>query len=177
VRAARLAGLLLEADAAVDGRDREVAGAGDGTRLVDDLVRELARRGEHECRRALGVGSDAVDDRHGERERLARAGGRLGEHVTAGQNVGDHELLDGEGPFDAARRQGARDGTGHAEIGEGLLGHWYSCGGAANDSGGDWLTRTASCGTQASAATSRQANAHRSLQVSGRFVQGLRLRT
>ena len=39
----------------------------------------------------------------------------------AGEDVGDDELLDGEGLGDAALGERARDGAGHAEIGEGLL--------------------------------------------------------
>ena len=39
-----------------------------------------------------------------------------------GEDVGDDELLDGEGLGDAALRQRTGDGIGHAEIGEGLLG-------------------------------------------------------
>ena len=54
VGAAGRAGLLLEADAAVDGRDVQAAGRGDGVRLVDDLRGELAGRGEDERARAAG---------------------------------------------------------------------------------------------------------------------------
>src|SRR5207248_1646177 len=49
-------------------------------------------------------------------------GGRLGEHVAAGEHVGDDELLDGERRGDPAFRQGTAHGGGHAEIGEGLTG-------------------------------------------------------
>ena len=94
---ARVAGLLLEADAAVDGGDLEGAGVGQRPQLLDDLAGELARRGEHERGRAAAVGVDAVDHRHAEGERLARARGGLGEHVATGEHVGDDELLDGEG--------------------------------------------------------------------------------
>ena len=39
----------------------------------------------------------ALDERHAEGKRLARPGGRLDEHVLAGEGVGDDELLDGKG--------------------------------------------------------------------------------
>ena len=123
VRVARLAGLLLEADAAVDGGHAQVAGARQRAQLLDDLGGQLARGGEHERRRAARVGREAVDQRYAEGERLAGAGRRLGEHVAAGEHVGDDELLDREGVVHAALAQGAGDRTGHAEIGEGLLGH------------------------------------------------------
>ena len=138
VRALRVAGLLLEADAAVDGGDAEVAGARQRAQLVDDLAGELARGGEDERRRAAGVGRDAVDERDAEGERLAGAGGRLGEHVAAGEHVGDDELLDGEGGVDAAlararrRPHGIRRDRRRTAGHEDFLRQW-----AANDSGGD----------------------------------------
>ncbi len=101
----------------------EPAGGGDGARLVDDLRRRA--RGSGRGRARAGPGRPAarrVDDRHGERQRLAGPGGRLGEHVVPGQDVGDDEALDGERLFDAARGERAAHGIGHAEIGEGLLG-------------------------------------------------------
>ena len=83
--------LLLEADAAVDGRDLEAAGAGERLGLLDDLGGELARRGEHE-RGGAAVGAlEALDDRDRERERLARARGGLGEHVAPVEHVADDE--------------------------------------------------------------------------------------
>ena len=118
VRALRVAGLLLEADAAVDGRHAEVARPRQRPQLVDDLRGELARGGEDERRRPLRVGRDAVDQRHAEGERLAGAGRRLGEHVAAGEHVGDDELLDGERGVDAAVAHGGGNRTGYAEIGE-----------------------------------------------------------
>ena len=83
-------GLLDQADAAVDGGDAQRAGVGDAADLVDDLGRELARRCEHQRRRARVLGADALDERDPERERLARAGGRLRDHVAAGERVADH---------------------------------------------------------------------------------------
>ena len=122
VRLGGLAGLALEADAAVDGGDLQRAGVGDVPRLLDDLGRELAGRGEHERRGTQVGGLDAVDERHAEGERLARPGGRADEDVVAGEDVGDDEALDGERLGDAALGERARNGIGHAEIGEGLLG-------------------------------------------------------
>ena len=121
VGAARVAGLLLEADAAVDGADVEVAGLRQRPELIDDLAGKLARRGEHERGRAVGVDGDLVDHRRAEGERLARARGGLGEHVATGEHLTDDELLDGEGRVDAALFQRAGNRTGYAEIGEGLL--------------------------------------------------------
>ncbi len=109
--------LLLEADAAVDGRDLEPLDAGERLGLLDDLRGELARRGEHE-RGGAAARLDALDHRDRERERLARAGGGLGEHVAAGEHVADDEALDGERLVDAALGEGRDDGARHAEIGE-----------------------------------------------------------
>jgi hypothetical protein len=67
---------------------------------------------------------DAVGDRDHEGERLARSGRGLGEHVTAGEHVGDDEVLDGERLLEAALGEGAAHGRRHAEIGEGLQRHW-----------------------------------------------------
>ena len=57
----------------------------------------------------------------------------------AGEDVGDDEPLDGEGRGDAALGERAAHCAGHAEIGEGLLGHWellLAALLAADDSGG-----------------------------------------
>ena len=94
--------LLLEADAAVDGRDLEAADAGQRLGLLDDLGGELARRGEHERGGAAAAVLEALDDRDHEGERLAGARGGLGEHVAAGEHVTDDEALDREGLGDAA---------------------------------------------------------------------------
>ncbi len=124
VRLGGLAGLGLDADAAVDGRDGERAGMRDLVQLVDDLDGELARRGQHEAGGPARVGGDALDQRDAEGERLARTGRRLGEHVATGEDVLDDEALDRERLGDAALRERGQHGTGYAEIGEGLLRHW-----------------------------------------------------
>ena len=123
VRGAGVLDLLVEADAAVDGGDVEAARGGQRARLLDDLADELARRGEHERGRAAGVRLEHVDDRRGERDRLARPRRGLGEHVDAVEDVLDDERLDGEGRGDAAVGERAHNGLRQAEIGEGLLGH------------------------------------------------------
>ena len=57
VGALGVASLLLEAHAAVDGGDREVAGTGERAQLLDDLARQLARGGEDERRGAARAGA------------------------------------------------------------------------------------------------------------------------
>src|SRR5919199_764153 len=126
--AARGAGLLLEADAAVDRGDPQPSGACDRARLVHDLGGELAGRREDERARPAAARCDPLDDRDREGERLAGAGRRLGEDVAAGEDVGDDEPLDGERLGDVAPGGRAPDGGGHAEIGEGRLGHGSPCG-------------------------------------------------
>jgi hypothetical protein len=91
--------------------------------LLGDLRGELARGGEDQRARAAVARLDAVDDRDAEGERLAAARGRAGEDVAAGEHVGDDEVLDGEGGFDAAGGERVDDRVRHAEIGEGLLMH------------------------------------------------------
>ena len=122
VRLGGLAGLALERDAAVDRGDLQRACVGDVPRLLDDLRRELAGGGEDERRGALGRRLEAVDERHAEGERLAGPRGGRDEDVVAGEDVGDDQALDCERLCDAALSECARNGIGHAEIGEGLLG-------------------------------------------------------
>ena len=88
--------LALEADAAVDGCDREGARGCDVADLLDDLAGQFARGCEHECRGALVRGLDPLDQRYAERERLARPGRGFHEYVVAGQRVGNHRRLDGK---------------------------------------------------------------------------------
>ncbi len=121
VRLARLSRLLLQANATVDGGDLQRPGMGNPIGGVDDLGGELTGRGEDERRRARVLGVDPVDQRHHEGEGLARAGRRLGQHVAAGENVADHLGLDGERGVEALLVEGVHNGTGYAEIGEGLL--------------------------------------------------------
>ena len=108
VRTRGLAGLLLEADAAVHRADAQREGVGDLARLLDDLRGELAGRGEDQrggarCR----VRVEAVQQRDHERERLAGAGRALGEHVAAFEDVGKHHRLNRQGALVPARLEGA----------------------------------------------------------------------
>ena len=57
VGAARGLALRAEADAAVDGGDRQPAGVGDGAQLVDDLAGELAGGGEDSAEACPSRGS------------------------------------------------------------------------------------------------------------------------
>ena len=123
--------LALQPDAAVDGGQAERAGAGQVGQLLADLAGELAGGHEHE-RGSAGIGRlEALDESQPEGQGLTRAGGRLHEDVAPGQNVGNDRALDGEGCGYAALRECALYGIGHAEIGEGLLGHLCSLRAAA----------------------------------------------
>ena len=67
------------ADAAVDGDDAAVAGAGNRIELALDLVREFTGGREHEAARPTWLRALNVDEqRQAEGERLARAGGGRG---------------------------------------------------------------------------------------------------
>ena len=61
---------------------------------------------------------EALGERDPESERLARAGGRLDEHVAARKDVGEDELLDGERLVDPATGERGDDRVRDAEIGE-----------------------------------------------------------
>ena len=102
-------GLGAERHAAVHGGDGEAARASERLELLGHLHRELTRRDEHERRRPTGIPADALDDRPGEGERLARAGRGLGEHVTAAEGGGDDELLNLKRGVDAASSERADD--------------------------------------------------------------------
>ena len=90
VRARRGLGLLQQADTAVHGGDLQGPGVRDRTNLLDDLGCQLTRRRQHQHGRAAGLGGGAIDERDPEGERLARARGGAGQHVTTGQNIADH---------------------------------------------------------------------------------------
>ncbi len=51
------------------------------------------------------AGSDALGEGYPEGKRLARAGGRLDQHVAPGEYVGEDQPLDGERLVDPATRQ------------------------------------------------------------------------
>ena len=115
-------GLRPEPDAAVDRGDLQAAHVGDRPEVLGHLTRELARRNQDERTRAAAVRDEALDDRDGERQRLARARARPREHVTAGEGVGQHERLDREGGLDPAQGEGVDDRGRDAEGGEAGLG-------------------------------------------------------
>ena len=125
VRAARLLGLVVDPDAAVDGGDLEPAGVHDAGQLVDDLRGELTRRGEHQGGGPGALGVDQVGHRNAEGERLAGAGRRLDEHVVPFEHVGHDHRLDRERRLDAALGQHIGHSLGYAEIGERRR-HWRS---------------------------------------------------
>ena len=112
-------GLRTDADAAVDRGNLQVRNVGDRAEILRDLARELTRRREDQRRRAAAARRQPLDDRHGERERLARPGPRAREHVATGERVGDHEALDLERTVDPAHAQSLFGPGGHAELGEG----------------------------------------------------------
>ena len=107
--------LRAERHAAVDGDHREAARASERLELLGHLDGQLARRHEHERRGALLGAVEPLDDGHGEGERLARARGRLREHVLAAERAREHEGLDLEGKLEAAGGEHAGDFCAHAE--------------------------------------------------------------
>jgi len=125
VRRGGALGLRRQADAAVDGGDGEALGGGERGELLGHLGRELARGDQDERRRGAVLGERPLDERQPERQGLSRPGGRLGEHVVAGEGVGDDQRLNLEGLGDAALGERLDHGRADAEIREGL-GHFCS---------------------------------------------------
>ena len=122
VRALRPRRLRRDADAAVDGGDPQALGCCEVLELGHDLGGELTRGGQHQstgCRSGL----HAFGERDTEGERLTRAGRRLDKDVVPGEHILQDELLDRERCRYSTAGQGTAHGTGHAEIGERLLGH------------------------------------------------------
>ncbi len=66
---------------------------------------------------------DPLDDRQGERRRLARAGLRLADHVLAREQDGDRLRLDRRGFLEAQPRHGFEQLGGETEFGEGFFLH------------------------------------------------------
>src|SRR5207344_2286235 len=112
------ASLLLHADPAVGDADAQTRGPRDLGEIVGHLLRELARRHQDERGRRGVVRSDALDDRYRERERLAGAGRRTGEHVWSGDRVPEHERLDRERIGYPSPPEGIDHAPGHAQVGE-----------------------------------------------------------
>ena len=123
LRSPGLRRLLGQPDATVDGCDTQLARPSNVLELTDDLAGELAGGRQDQRSGARLAGLQALGDRDPESERLARAGGRLDEHVTACEDVGEDEPLDGERLGDPATRESGDDRARDAEIGEGLLLH------------------------------------------------------
>ncbi|HYB22779.1 MAG TPA: hypothetical protein VED41_03210 [Solirubrobacteraceae bacterium] len=101
VRCGGVLGLLDQAGPAVDRGHAQRPSVRDPADLIDDLGRELAGWREHKRRRTRVGGADPVDQRDSERERLARPGRRLCDHIPAGHRVADHGTLDRERPGDS----------------------------------------------------------------------------
>ena len=89
---------------------------------VRDLHGELAGGHEDQAARVAGPGLALVqpgEQRQPEGERLARAGLRAAEHVTAAERVGQRGGLDGERLGDALRLEGTEQRRGQPQLGEG----------------------------------------------------------
>ena len=77
-------------------RDRPHAGvARQQVGLGLDLLRQLARRRQHQCLALRAVRVDAVEHRQHERARLAAAGVRLHHYVAPGEQIGHSPALHG----------------------------------------------------------------------------------
>ena len=121
VGALRAVSLCAERHAAVGRRDREALGFRERLQLRRHLRGELTGRDEHERRDAPVARDGPLRDRNRERERLARACGRLGEDVEPRQRVGQDKLLDSEGRVDRAGGERVDDARGHAELAKRML--------------------------------------------------------
>ena len=121
VRALCLARLLLEADAAVDGGDREARARGDRAQLVDDLARRA--RASARAPAPPGGGRRARCGRRSARRRRASCRTRSGTwRARRDRRARRRSRASGWGRgVDAALREGAGNRTRNAEIGEGLL--------------------------------------------------------
>ena len=116
---AQVVDLRALADAAVHRRRPLLADAAHVGQDRVDLGGELPGGGEHEgggtVRHAL---AHAGDERRGEGERLARAGGCGGQDVTAGEQIGQRGRLDGAGRLDAVGGEVLRQVAGQPEVDE-----------------------------------------------------------
>ena len=114
----RALGLRADADAAVHGGDLKVFDVGDHAELLGHLAGELAGRRQDQRGRTATARRQQLDERRGERERLARSGPGAREDVASGEGVGDHEGLDLEGSFGPSHTEGPRHRLGDAELAE-----------------------------------------------------------
>jgi len=95
----------------------------DLAQVIDDLRCQLACGRQHQCALARVGALQALDQRDAERERLARPGRGLRQHVVPGKHVGNDHLLDGERRLDPALGEFVCDNLGHAEVGERFMMH------------------------------------------------------
>ena len=126
--------LRLVGPAAVDGR-RPTAGGRPGGQVFGarwpghrTTCRHSSRVGTTTSARGVpvsgrvGVGGDALQQRHAEGEGLAHAGAGLADQVVAGQRERQGQFLDGEGMLDAFVGERADDFVADAEFGKGGVG-------------------------------------------------------
>ncbi len=108
------------ADAAVDGDHAPIDGRRQRHQLLADLFGQFPGGDEHESGRPAGPRLlGARRQREGEGQRLAGARRGAAGDVVAGQRVGQHGGLDGEGGRNAATVERRHERGGHAEVGEG----------------------------------------------------------
>ena len=93
------------------------------------IWRELAGGGEHQRRRDGVVGLDDLHQRDAEGERLAGAGGRLCQHVLAGEGIGQHPALNLKWGLDALGSEHVGYGRTRTEATEGGFTHVSLLGG------------------------------------------------
>ena len=87
--------LLLDRLAAVDAADRDVLAVGELLELDDDLLDELAGRGQDDGLGPSAAGFEHLDERDAEGGRLAGARLGLADDVVAVEGFGDEFGLDG----------------------------------------------------------------------------------
>ena len=129
VRAVGLLGLVVEADSAVGGGHPQAACSSQRLQHLAHLGGQLAGRDQHQRGRGGAVRVDSLDQRDAEGERLAGAGGRLGQHVLAGESVGKHPALNLEWGLDALGSEHVGNGRTRTEATEGGFTHLSLLGG------------------------------------------------
>jgi hypothetical protein len=129
--------LLVVIDAAVDQRELQAQFAAELDRVLVDLDRQLAGRGQDQRARVLGLavgqrrlGQQAVDHRDQERQRLAGAGLRLASDVAAGQGQRQGQRLDRRGARESGGLQAGQEARvqverGEGDVGKGLVAHVF----------------------------------------------------
>jgi hypothetical protein len=121
---AQSADLRTGSDAAEDSDGAQPKGTGQRAHCRIDLSRELAGRCEDERPGSArpqrrGVPSQSVEQRKGERVRLAGPGAAAAEHVAAGQGVGQRRGLDGKRCGDPDAAESLAERLGQTELTEG----------------------------------------------------------